>query len=489
MTVSTTTNKSTATGNGVTTLFGFPIPFIAASDLQVYISGILKTLTTDYTISGSAPYTSGANVTFLTAPANGAVVLIVRVRPYTQTLDLVANDPLPADSVEQLLGDHQVMLIQQLKEITDRSLTLALTDTSGASLTLPTPVASQLLGWNAAANAIINYAGTTGVTVSSYWSSVISTASAVLLYGGTAGGTANALTSAVAPVPAAYAAGQIYFVKASASNTGAATLQDGSKAATAIRVETPAGLSACSGKEIISGNTYMFIYDGTFMVLLNPSAIITAMKTNETVITSTGNFTTDADSSTATIYEVEMQAPGGGGGGANGVDAIGGGGGEGEWVKHRFTGIAPSTAISVTMGAAGTAGSAAGSAGGDGGDITIGSPVSLVAKGGKGGGGSTSAASTVTAGGDGGTGGSGTANERITGRKGLPGVFIAGVAGFGGHGADSKFGGGGKSYTAAGAAIVTPTAAVGFGSGGGAGGGAAQAGTAGAGGIAIFRRL
>lgn len=168
MTVSTTVNKLAYTGNGVTTLYGFPIPFIAASDLQVYVAGVLKTLTTDYTISGSAPYPAGANVTFVVAPANAAAILIVRTRPYTQTLDLVPNDPLPADTVEQLLGDHTVMLIQQVKEITDRSFTLPITDTSGASTTIPTPVANQLLAWNASATALVNSTGTPGPSGPSY---------------------------------------------------------------------------------------------------------------------------------------------------------------------------------------------------------------------------------------------------------------------------------------------------------------------------------
>lgn len=180
MTVSTTTNKQSYTGNGVTTLFGFPIPFIAASDLLVYVGGVLKTLTTDYTISGSAPYPAGANVTFVAAPANLAAILIVRSRPYTQTLDLVANDPLPADTVEQLLGDHMVMLIQQLKEITDRSFSLPITDTSGASTTIPTPAASQFLGWNSAGTALQNYAGVAGIAISAAMTPVVQAATLAL---------------------------------------------------------------------------------------------------------------------------------------------------------------------------------------------------------------------------------------------------------------------------------------------------------------------
>lgn len=153
MTVATTTTKADFTGNGVTTLFAFPYPFIAATDIIAYINGVP---TTAFAVSGSAPYPTGANITFTTAPTNGAVILLVRIRPFTQTLDLVPNDPLPADQVELLLGDHLVMLCQQLQEITSRSFALAITDTSGASTVIPTPIPNKALLWNSNGTALIN---------------------------------------------------------------------------------------------------------------------------------------------------------------------------------------------------------------------------------------------------------------------------------------------------------------------------------------------
>lgn len=275
MTVSTTTNKQSYTGNGVTTLYGFAIPFIAASDLQVYVAGVLQTLTTNYTISGSAPYPAGANVTFLVAPANGAAILIVRTRPYTQTLDLVANDPLPADNVEQLLGDHMVMLVQQLKEITDRSFTLPITDTSGASLTVPTPVASQFLGWNSAATALQNYAGTSGVATTAYWAAVIATASDTHLYVAAAGGNTSAMTVTTVPTYVA-GAGSVVIFKAIATNTAGVTFNANGGGAVAIRVLTVGGKVALTGNEIINGNTYLVVHDGTNWILLNPTVDVTA---------------------------------------------------------------------------------------------------------------------------------------------------------------------------------------------------------------------
>ncbi len=180
MTVSTTVSKNAATGNGVTTLFAFPYPFIAATDLQVYVNGVLKTLTTDYTISGSAPYPSGANVTFLVAPANGTSIVIKRVRPFTQTLDLVENDPLPAEPVEQDF-DHLVMLAQQLSEALSRVPQLG-TASLFSNITIDDPVAGALVGWNVSATGLTNYfAASTALTpVSPYMATVLTQTSAAL---------------------------------------------------------------------------------------------------------------------------------------------------------------------------------------------------------------------------------------------------------------------------------------------------------------------
>lgn len=166
MTVASTSSKIPYTGNGVTTVFAFPYPFVAASDIQVYVAGVLKTLTTDYTISGTAPYPSGANITFVSAPANGASIVIARVVPYTQTLDLVPNDPLPADSVEQRL-DLNVMMVQQLLEQLGRAITIPITDVTGTNQALPAAAtrANQTLIFDSVGNVTVGSISTVAVSV------------------------------------------------------------------------------------------------------------------------------------------------------------------------------------------------------------------------------------------------------------------------------------------------------------------------------------
>lgn len=142
MTVSSTTNRKEYTGNGATTSFSFPYPVLLAADLEVYKNGTLQTLTTHYTLSGTAPYTSGTNVQFVTAPANNDAIVILRDPAITQLTDLVENDPLPAETLEQAY-DLLTMIAQRLSDRADRALSLPETEQSIPSTVVPSKTARQ----------------------------------------------------------------------------------------------------------------------------------------------------------------------------------------------------------------------------------------------------------------------------------------------------------------------------------------------------------
>lgn len=161
MTISSTTNRVEYNGNGVTTAFAFGYLFIANGDLKVYLDGTLKTITTHYTVTGAGD-PAGGTVTFLTAPAAGTGnVVIVNDPAITQGVDLVENDPLPAASLEGAL-DRLTIVAQRLDSRADRALHLADDDVSGVDPELPTPVASQVIGFNSAGTALQLYPRTDG---------------------------------------------------------------------------------------------------------------------------------------------------------------------------------------------------------------------------------------------------------------------------------------------------------------------------------------
>ena len=132
MTISSTTNRVSYTGNGVTTAFAFSYPFQAQSDLKVLLVLIstgaetLQTITTHYTISGTTTngvYASGGTINMVTAPSALYKLVIYRDPALTQTIDLVENDALPAETLEQGL-DKAMLVNQRTRELTERAITL-----------------------------------------------------------------------------------------------------------------------------------------------------------------------------------------------------------------------------------------------------------------------------------------------------------------------------------------------------------------------------
>jgi hypothetical protein len=206
-----------------------------------------------------------------------------------------------------------------------------------------------------------------------------------------------------------------------------------------------------------------------------------------TPFTSSGTFTTAASSSASTIYYYKMIAAGGGGGGANGALAAASAGGAGYYAEGTFTGVAASTAITITVGTGGVGGSATGGSGGSGGATTIGTPVSITAGGGGLGIGSTSATAGGLEGGAGGTLTSGTPNlANVAGAHGGRSQGTS-IITLGGNGGSSPLGGGGLGGQSS--VALTPTAATGYGAGGGGAIGTTTAGGSGMGGFVEITQL
>lgn len=92
-------------------------------------------------------------------------------------------------------------------------------------------------------------------------------------------GTGNALAIAFPAAPASvYASGMVFYLKAIADNTGAATLAVDGLAATAIKQATSVGgLQPLVAGNFKSGGIYELIYDGTQFVLVNPTTPASAV--------------------------------------------------------------------------------------------------------------------------------------------------------------------------------------------------------------------
>ena len=136
MTVSSSTSRVQFNGNGSTTVFAYSFKIFDQDDLTVIVRSAngtetVKTITTHYTVSGVGN-AGGGNVTMLTAPASGETLTILREQDLVQELDLVPNDPFPAQSLEDAL-DKLTFIVQQHDEELGRSIKASRTNTIGST--------------------------------------------------------------------------------------------------------------------------------------------------------------------------------------------------------------------------------------------------------------------------------------------------------------------------------------------------------------------
>ena len=119
MTVSTTDNIESYTGNDVLTVFPITYPVFDETHVEVYLDGAIQG--SGYTINLNADQeaTPGGDCTFDVAPVLDVAVVLLRVVPYTQLVDYQPYGSFPAETHETAL-DKLTMQVQQLQEQLDR---------------------------------------------------------------------------------------------------------------------------------------------------------------------------------------------------------------------------------------------------------------------------------------------------------------------------------------------------------------------------------
>jgi len=121
-------------GNGVMTEFSYTFPIFKDTDLEVYEGATLKTLSTDYSVSGAGA-TDGGKVIFVVAPASGVSVTMVRRLKIQRTTDFQESGTFRAKAINDAL-DYQTAALQQVTDDQSRSVQLSTSD-AAANMTLP----------------------------------------------------------------------------------------------------------------------------------------------------------------------------------------------------------------------------------------------------------------------------------------------------------------------------------------------------------------
>jgi len=126
---------SYSVAQGVTqTSFAVPFEFFADADLNVYVDGTLKTLTTDYTVTGGDGSTGTVSIS-VTGATGGSTVVITRAIALERTTDFPTSGPFDVVSLNSEL-DKQIAMIADLQDKADRALQLTDYD-ADVSLVLP----------------------------------------------------------------------------------------------------------------------------------------------------------------------------------------------------------------------------------------------------------------------------------------------------------------------------------------------------------------
>lgn len=122
-----------------------------------------------------------------------------------------------------------------------------------------------------------------------------------------AGGTANALTVTLSPAPAAYNQPLAFWVKATATNTGATTINVNSLGLKNIYKVSGGSISALTAGDIVNGGLYLLIYDSTQFQLFGLQTTGLVSVSQGDLNTSTGTFS--AATGGLTVIAASYNAP------------------------------------------------------------------------------------------------------------------------------------------------------------------------------------
>lgn len=191
--------------SGVTqSAFVVPFEFFDDDDLNVYVAGTLKTLTTHYTTaddsgnsqthtSGTTGYIHFTSGNEITGASSGTSVVITRDIDLDRVTDFPTSGPFDVASLNTEL-DRMIAIAADIDDAANRALILSDFDTT-ASLILPdvSTRASKQLGFDSSGNLVAEEGKVSTVTISASGLSVGATPTATAAFTASSGALALAL--------------------------------------------------------------------------------------------------------------------------------------------------------------------------------------------------------------------------------------------------------------------------------------------------------
>jgi hypothetical protein len=129
------------------TTFAYTWLAFAEADIKVYVNGVLKTLTTDYTVS-AVNQENGANVVFNSGLSLDDAVTITRDIAIARTTGYTTSGSFRAETLN-IEQNKELAIAQQLERDLGRTVRLSAFSTiDGANLVLPTPTDGYAILWD-----------------------------------------------------------------------------------------------------------------------------------------------------------------------------------------------------------------------------------------------------------------------------------------------------------------------------------------------------
>lgn len=157
VTVETDLDRAQYATNATTGPWTVPFYFLADAELAVTYTNAsgndtLLTLDVDYTVAGAGDE-DGGTITTTQAYAAGGKLVILRDVEFVQPIEYTDGDGFPAKTHERGL-DRLTMLAQQLREVSNRTLRFAPSDSNPPQLPSAAARANTILGFNGAGDIV-----------------------------------------------------------------------------------------------------------------------------------------------------------------------------------------------------------------------------------------------------------------------------------------------------------------------------------------------
>lgn len=132
-------------GDGTQTVFTFTFSILFTTDVVAYVGDTELVNGTDFTVIRSDD--SGGTVTFATAPANGASIVLTRSTTLERNIEYSQSGEMISSQFNLDL-DRLTNVTQELSLNAARTFSVDPSVTSVSGTTIPAPQANQLLGWS-----------------------------------------------------------------------------------------------------------------------------------------------------------------------------------------------------------------------------------------------------------------------------------------------------------------------------------------------------